>query len=68
MKKLTCGIMAGVMLISITGTALADDDLEQQLEDVKARAARQQEITNEAAARVDSISEQVRIVEEEEET
>ena len=65
MKKLTCGIMAGVMLISITGTALADDDLEQQLEDVKARAARQQEITNEAAARVDSISEQVRIVEEE---
>ena len=65
MKKLTCGIMAGAMLISITGTALADDDLEQQLEDVKARAARQQEITNEAAARVDSISEQVRIVEEE---
>ena len=39
MKKLTCGIMAGVILISITGTALADDDLEQQLEDVKARAA-----------------------------
>ena len=54
-------IMAAVMTVSVAGTAWADD-LEEQLEDLKQKAAAQQEVTNEAQHRVDSISEQLRIL------
>ncbi|MGM9540004.1 murein hydrolase activator EnvC family protein [Anaerovibrio sp.] len=53
-----------VLLISVAGTAQADD-LEEQLADLQRQAERQQEITNEAAARVESVSERLRAIQEE---
>lgn len=66
MKFKKCMSLTMAVLFSLTtvGTALADDDLETQLSDIQERAERQQQITNEAAARVDNISEQVRIIED----
>lgn len=63
-KKLISIVLSTLLVVSMAGTALADDDLENQLADTQERAARQQEITNEAAARVENFSEQVRIIEE----
>lgn len=63
-KKYMSLTMAVLFSLTTVGTALADDDLENQLSDIQERAERQQQITNEAAARVDNISEQVRIIED----
>lgn len=64
MKKIVSVFTAVLFSISITGTALADEDLEEQLADIQEKAARQQEITNEAAARVSDLSSQLSVVEE----
>lgn len=50
--------------LSVLGTAMADE-LEDKLTSIQEKAAQQQQITNEAAARVDSISEQLRIIQDE---
>ncbi len=60
-KKVCSLLMATVMAVSVAGTAWADD-LEEQLEDLQQKAAKQQEITNEAQQRVDSLSEQLRLL------
>jgi len=60
-KKVCSLLMATVMAVSVAGTAWADD-LEDQLEDLQQKAAKQQEITNEAQQRVDSLSEQLRLL------
>ncbi len=57
-------VMAILMSLSVAGTALADD-LEAQLQDLQEKAAQQQEITNEAQARVDNLSEKLRVLQEE---
>lgn len=64
MKKIVSVLTAVFFSLSITGTALADEDLEEQLADIQEKAARQQEITNEAAARVSDISSQLSVVED----
>ena len=61
-KRFIGAVLAALMALSAASTALADDDLDDQLEDLRQRAAAQQEVTNEAAARVDSISEQMRLI------
>lgn len=58
-------VLALALLVSGTGTAWADDDLEEQLADLQRRAEEQQEITNEAAAKVESVSERLRGIQEE---
>ena len=60
-KKVCSLLMATVMAVSVAGTAWADD-LEEQLEDLQQKAAKQQEITNEAQQRVDSLSEKLRLL------
>lgn len=57
-------IMAALMSLSVAGTALADD-LEEQLQDLQEKAVQQQEITNEAQARVENLSEKLRALQEE---
>lgn len=52
------------LLFSVSATAWADD-LEDQLADLQQKAARQQEITNEANAKVESVSERMRAIQEE---
>ena len=55
-----------VLLISVAGMGTAQaDDLEEQLADLQRQAERQQEITNEAAAKVESVSERLRAIQEE---
>ena len=55
-----------VLLISVAGMGTARaDDLEEQLADLQRQAERQQEITNEAAAKVESVSERLRAIQEE---
>ena len=55
-----------VMLLSVAGMGTAQaDDLEEQLADLQRQAERQQEITNEAAAKVESVSERLRVIQEE---
>ncbi len=60
-KKISALMMALLMSLSVATTAMADD-LEDQLEDLKQKAAEQQEITQKAQQRVDSLSEQLRIL------
>ena len=57
-------VLALVLLLSLPGMAMADD-LEEQLADLQRQAERQQEITNEAAAKVESVSERLRGIQEE---
>ena len=52
-----------LLALSITGTALADD-LEDQLADLQRQAEEQQAIKEEAAAKVESVSERLRIIQE----
>lgn len=64
MKKFVSALTVLLFSLSIAGTALADEDLEEQLANIQEKAARQQEITNEAAARVSDLSSQLDVVEE----
>ncbi|MCI7612266.1 MAG: peptidoglycan DD-metalloendopeptidase family protein [Selenomonadaceae bacterium] len=57
-------VLALVLFLSLPGLAMADD-LEEQLADLQRQAERQQEITNEAAAKVESVSERLRVIQEE---
>ena len=62
--KLLSVAMSLLFTVSVVGTAMADD-LEDKLNSIQEQAAQQQQITNEAAARVDSISEQLRVIQDE---
>lgn len=63
-KKSLTGIALSVLLaLSVTGTALADD-LEDQLADLQRQAEEQQAIREEAAAKVESVSERLRIIQD----
>lgn len=63
-KKFISALMVMLFSVSVVGTALADDDLEEQLANIQEKAARQQEITDAAAARVSDLSGQLSFVEE----
>lgn len=63
-KKFISALMVMLFSVSVVGTALADDDLEEQLANIQEKAARQQEITDAAAARVSDLSGQLSSVEE----
>lgn len=56
-------VLSLIMAMSMAATAFADD-LEEQLADIQAKAERQQEITNAAAAKVENLSERLRLIQE----
>ena len=56
--------LAVLLLTSAAGTAWAGE-LEDQLSELQRQAGEQQEITNRAAAKVESVSEQMRQIQEE---
>jgi len=62
--KMESVTLAVLISLSVAGTALADD-LESQLQDLQEKAAQQQAITDEAQARVDNLSEKLRVLQEE---
>ena len=62
--KMESVTLAVLISLSVAGTALADD-LESQLQDLQEKAAQQQAVTDEAQARVDNLSEKLRVLQEE---